>query len=363
VIYLIILSFFAGAALLYGAEPGPFDDIDADTADALASDPALLNEALGGNNDWDPFADPGVLMESGTGEIQQGQAEAGVEARRPDAPEVPVSESEMMFQDADVQMEKKEMTREQIRKDIEALYAEGKKYYEQQEYEGAAEIWERILANYPSARDIYEIRYSLANAYEFSRRYDKAIVQYQRVLAERPKAEFAKEASYRLGGCYERIEKWPFAMEIYKDLVRKGPGEKDSIRAYFNIALLYMKQRSFKRAETIYKNIIRYFPNTSDEIQARFNLASLYAQTHRYRNAVREYQLIQHKFRDSDWAPIAAMHIGDTYKLSGDVKMAREAYTRVLYDYYNRETYVKQAEKQIRSLQYHRQLEQKVYGN
>ncbi|MFP4465698.1 MAG: tetratricopeptide repeat protein [Candidatus Goldiibacteriota bacterium] len=359
VIIMGLFLFISGAGPLIAAEPDPFADPELE--DALSSDPEVLNEALGANEEWDPLAEPDALMEEGTGDVTQEAEAEGIQARKPDAPEAPVSEDEMMFRDADTQAEKKEMTREQIQKDVEALFEEGKKYYEQQEYEGAAEIWERILVNYPTAQGLYEIRYALANAYEFSRQYDKAITQYQRVLAERPKADFAKEAAYRLGGCYERVGEWRFATEVYKDLVRKGPREKDSIRGYFNIAMLYLKQRNFKRAETIYKNIIKYFPGTSDEIQARLNLASLYAQSHRYRNAVREYKLIQHKFPDTDWAPIAAMHIGDTYKLSGNLKKAREAYTRVLYDYYNRDAYVAQAEEQIRSLKHHRELEYKVY--
>ncbi|MBN2755215.1 MAG: tetratricopeptide repeat protein, partial [Candidatus Goldbacteria bacterium] len=326
-------------------------------------DDATLDEML---NEKGPDATTpdiqGAMTESAEG-VSQEQADEGITAES--AEEVTgtaISQSEQMFKSEEAVMQDKKMTKEQIQKDVELLYAEGKKYYDVEDYEGAAEIWGRIITNFPTASGLFTIRYSIANAYEFSRQYDKAIQQYQKVLAEKPKEEIAVEAAYRLGGCYGKLEKWQYAMEVYKDIIRKqGMSNARSSRAYFNMALVYMKQGKFKRAETIYRNIIRYYPNTASEIQGRFNLASLLTQTKRYKNAVNEYKLINYKFKNTDWAPMAAMHIGDTYKLSGDYKNARDAYSRVLYEYYNNERYVNQAETALENLKHARQFAEK-YG-
>jgi len=271
-----------------------------------------------------------------------------------------VIEKESMFKEP-ISIEEKEKTKEQIEKDVQDLFKEGKKYYDIEDYEGAADIWARIIQNYPTSKQLYDIRYALANAYEYSRNYDKAIVEYQKVLAEKPNFSLSQEATYRLAGCYEKLEKWPYAIEIYKEIIRKNKGKDDAIRAYFRLAMIYMKKEDFKKTETIYKNVMRYYPGTLWEIQARFQLASTYAQTHRYKSAIKEYKLIKYKFKDTEWAPIAAMHIGDTYKLSGDYKNAKEAYSRVIYEYFSNEKYVQQAEERIKALQNIKEIEKRVY--
>ncbi len=271
-----------------------------------------------------------------------------------------VVEKEAMFKEP-ISIQEKEKTKEQMEKEVQDLFKEGKKYYDIEDYEGAAEIWARIIQNYPTSKQLYDIRYSLANAYEFNRDYDKAIVEYQKVLAERPNFALSTEATYRLAGCYEKLEKWPYAIEIYKEIIRKSKGKEEAIRAYFRLAVIYMKQENFKKTETIYKNIMRYYPGTLWEIQARFQLASTYAQTHRYKSAIKEYKLIKYKFKDTEWAPMAAMHIGDTYKLAGDYKNAKEAYNRVIYEYFTKENYVHQAEEKIKSLKNVKEIENRVY--
>ncbi|MCE5300305.1 MAG: tetratricopeptide repeat protein [Spirochaetia bacterium] len=293
---------------------------------------------------------------------QSAQAkQAGIEVKKVEPTPTPVSPNEQMFKAPEIKIAEQAKTREQIEADVELLYKEGRKYYDIEDYDGASEIWERIITNYPTAKNLYDIRYSLAQAYEYSRQYDMAILQYQKVLAEKPKAEISGEASYRLAGCYSKIDKNEYAIEIYRDLIQRSPNKKETIRAYFNLAAVYMKQEKFKRVEVIYKNIIKYYPNTQWEIQGRFQLASLYAQTNRYKSAVKEYKLIKFKFKDSEWAPRAAMHIGDTYKLAGDYKNAKEAYSRVIYEYYKYDIYVQQADERIKQLKNRKEIENKFY--
>jgi TolA-binding protein len=301
---------------------------------------------------------PAMANQEGVEQTMSGTGIEGASA----GPETPsaISKNEEMFKE--VSVEQKQLSRDQIQKDVDALYKEGKKYYDSEDYEGAAQIWERVIQNYPTAKDLYSIRYALAGAYEYNKEYEKAIDQYQKVLGEKPNFELSNEAAYRVAGCYTKLEKWPYALEIYRDIVRKSPDKKTSIRAYFNMAVIYLKSEKFKKVGNIYNNIIKYYPNSEWEIQARFQLASTYAQTNRYKSAINEYKIIKSKFKDTEWAPRAAMHIGDTYKLSGDLKAAKEAYSKVVYEFYNREDYVQMAEERIKQLKQYKIYEQKYDG-
>lgn len=325
------------------------DDGSVNVSDIFAGD----EQTAGG----DEYKD--AMTDSSKTDIEQ--QDGGATAKQTEATPTPIPQSEAMFQSNDFNLEQQAKTKQEIDRDVQDLYKEGKKYYDIEDYEGAAEIWGRILINYPTAKNLFNIRYSLANAYEYSRQYDKAIEQYQKVLAENPKAEVAVESGYRLAGCYSKLEKYPFAVEIYKDMITRNPSKAEVIRAYFSLAQIYMKQEKFKRVEIIYKNIIKFFPNSASEIQGRFQLAQLYAQTNRYKSSVKEYKLIKFKFKNTEWAPLAAIHIGDTYKMSGDYKNAKEAYNRVIYEYFKYETYTLQAEERLKSLKHHKEISAKFY--
>ncbi|MEI7640674.1 MAG: tetratricopeptide repeat protein [bacterium] len=266
-----------------------------------------------------------------------------------DATPTPSKDQDMFKSGAEV-IEQKIKTQAQLEKEVTDLFAEGKKYYVVDDYEGAIEIWDRIIQNYPTSTQAYNIKYSLATASELAKKYDKAIYNFQRVIAEKPKSDISIEARYRLAECYRRIEKWNEAVDVYRDIVNKNVDDVDSIRAYFNLAGLYATKMDFEKAQNIFKNIIKYYPNTDSERQGRFQLAALFAQTHNYRSAIKEYKIIENKYADTEWAPMAAMHIGDTYKLSGDLKNARIAYEKVTFNYYKYSNYVLQAEERINGL-------------
>ncbi len=357
----ISFLFLLISGAVFSVEPDPFALNNNRVSAASFLDDDLPSEEAPGESvpaSQDDMRLPaGAMQPDG---VQQSGAE-GAKAATLEQPKAPVSESENMFRNEEVILAEKNKTREEIERDVEALYREGKKYYDIEDYAGAIDIWERTIQNYPTSKKLYDIRYSLANAYEFSRRYDNAIDQYQKVLGEKPKAEIALEAHYRLAGCYAKLEKWPYAMEIYRDIIQRGRDRKESLRAYFNMAQIYIRQDKLKRGINIYRNIIKYFPNTQSEIEARFQLASTYAQTSRFKSSVKEYRLIMAKYKDTDYAPRAAMHIGDTFKLAGDYKSAKDAYSAVIYRFYKDERYVLQAEERIRSLKYHKEIENKFY--
>jgi tetratricopeptide (TPR) repeat protein len=329
------------------------NDILAPEDNAPAAQPGAQGQ--GGDNYLNAMSDS-----SKTG-IEQEQK--GVTAKQVVASPTPIAKNEAMFQSNEINIEQKSKTRQEIDKDVQDLYKEGKKYYDIEDYDGAAAIWYRIILNYPTAKNLYNIRYSLANAYEYSRAYQQAIEQYQKVLAENPKSDAGIESGYRLAGCYSKLGKYPYAIEIYKDMIGRDPSKAEVIRAYFSLGAIYMKQEKFKRVEIIYRNIIKYFPNTASEIQGRFQLAQLYSQTNRYKSSVKEYKLIKYKYKNTEWAPLAAIHIGDTYKLAGDYKNAKEAYNQVIYEFYKYEAYTRQAEERINSLKYAREIAEKTNSN
>jgi TolA-binding protein len=323
-------------------------------------EPALQDQDQGPSNNTQtmPAMTDSTKNQEG---IEQSQSGTGVQAKQLVATPTPVSRDEDMFKQ-EVSVQQQEMTREQVEKDVDALMKEGMKYYSNEDYEGAAQIWERILQNYPTSKSLYYVRYMLASAYEYDNQYSKAIDEYQKVLGEKPKYEIANEAAYRLAGCYSKLEKWQFALEIYRDIVRRAPDKKESVRAYFNMAVIYLKMEKYKKVSNIYDNIIKYYPGSEWEIQARFQLASTYAQTNRYKSAINEYKVIKQKFRETEWAPRAALHIGDTYKLEGDYKNAKDAYNRVIYEFYKNEKYTRQAEQCIENLKKAHEIAEK-YDN
>src|ERR1035437_3247563 len=119
--------------------------------DEPVSSTAQASQGQGGDNYLNAMSDS-----SKTG-IEQKQSASGITAKEVQGTPTPIAKSEAMFQSNEINIADQAKTKQQIDKDVQDLFKEGKKYYDIEDYEGAAEIWFRIITNYPTAKNSFSI--------------------------------------------------------------------------------------------------------------------------------------------------------------------------------------------------------------
>ncbi|MBW8041405.1 MAG: tetratricopeptide repeat protein [Planctomycetes bacterium] len=104
----------------------------------------------------------------------------------------------------------------------EAVFVIGEQYYykafedpkkcrrlkSQENLKKAADIWERIVAQWPDSKSIglKHAQYFTAVCYRRFGEYEKAITNYQKVVDNWPEYDFAWSAQYLIGNCYEKLK-------------------------------------------------------------------------------------------------------------------------------------------------------------
>jgi outer membrane protein assembly factor BamD len=161
-----------------------------------------------------------------------------------------------------------------------------KKYYNQEEYERAAPLFEEVIAYNKGSSDISDYYYFYSYCYYGMEEYLSASFYFKQFYTNYPQSKYAENAMFMSAYCYYKITpqsqldqtytqqavdmlqnyaltyqespKFTKALELMKDL--RGRLEKKELDA----ALLYYKTENYKAATTTLKNVIIDFPETKN---------------------------------------------------------------------------------------------------
>jgi outer membrane protein assembly factor BamD len=161
----------------------------------------------------------------------------------------------------------------------------------------AAEIFRKIVENFPYGELADKSQLRLGKAYEKMKKYPEAIAEYKKFLKEYSKSELADEAKYRMGYCAYKQSKGSAydqdatekALEIFNEFLRDFPQSKRAeevkmlvhklngrkAKGLFEIAAYYDKVKEKKSAKVYYEQVIQKYPESEEAKVAKHRLESL----------------------------------------------------------------------------------------
>jgi tetratricopeptide (TPR) repeat protein len=164
----------------------------------------------------------------------------------------------------------------------EAWAAEGKKYYDAEDYARAVEAYKRALAlrpNPPLAGTLYN---NLGNAYLHLRRFDDAIVAFREAVRLRPTNH---DTRFRLGRAYYHAAQFQEALPTLQEAVRLNPKSGDY---HYWIGATYLHGlKDPEKALAAYRECLRLTP---DDVRAIHETGSAHLKLRRYPDAVTAFQ-------------------------------------------------------------------------
>lgn len=169
--------------------------------------------------------------------------------------------------------------------DQKIVYA--KKYYNQEEYERAAPLFEEVIAYNKGSSDVSDYYYHYAYCYYGMEEYLSASFYFKQFYTNYPQSKYAENAMFMSAYCYYKItpisqldqtytqqcidmlqnfsltyqesDKFIKALDLMKDL--RARLEKKE----FDAALLYFKTENYKAATSTLKNVLIDFPDTKNK--------------------------------------------------------------------------------------------------
>lgn len=106
---------------------------------------------------------------------------------------------------------------------VRKLYRQARAKYLKRDFEGAAEIFQRLAAGAPQDKLAPNSRYWLAECYYSRTRFSEAVTEFKKVIRDYPDSHKASDAMLKLAYCYHMLKDGKTAMAHLKDLLARYP--------------------------------------------------------------------------------------------------------------------------------------------
>lgn len=109
-----------------------------------------------------------------------------------------------------------------------ALYAQGKKAFDKEDFGGARGAFESLLKKYPQSDQADNAQFWIGETYYRENWYEKAILEYQKVIENFPKGNKVPAALLKQGMAFIELGDKENAQLIFKDLIDRFPRSTES---------------------------------------------------------------------------------------------------------------------------------------
>ncbi len=108
------------------------------------------------------------------------------------------------------------------------LYANSKRFLDQEEYDQARKGFEQFLKLYPESDNADNARFWIADSYYREKWYEKAILEYQKVVEKYAKGNKVAAALLKQGYAFANLGEKANARLILKELIKKYAGTNEA---------------------------------------------------------------------------------------------------------------------------------------
>ncbi|MEK7706294.1 MAG: tetratricopeptide repeat protein, partial [Myxococcota bacterium] len=205
------------------------------------------------------------------------------------------------------------------------------------EYEGAAELYLKLLDENPSTQFADSALNNAAVAYEKVKRYDSASRLYERMVRDYPKSPLADTALFRVGLNAERFFDFDKAIAVYLQLVEKYPKSERRADAIYNAATSLENTQRYEQAATQYLRYCQLFPKRDDAPKVCFRAGVAYEKMGTPAKVVVTYEAFVRRYRGTsshtDRVVEAYLKVAAAQEKLSKPALAKKAYEEALKAY------------------------------
>ncbi|MBI5463934.1 MAG: tetratricopeptide repeat protein, partial [Ignavibacteriales bacterium] len=206
----------------------------------------------------------------------------------------------------------------------EALYRTGK-------VEQAEKDYQSVLASGNTNRE--QALYGLAWSRYKQNNFNGAIEGFEKLVAEFPKSSLVFDARLRLADAYFTLKDFRKAAASYRTVARLNPGNPAIDYAYYQLGQSLYRAGEISEALKAFDELTQTFPNSTYADDAQYAQGWVNFQRKSYNEAIKEFQITIRKYPSSELAPRALYSLGDAYYNLKQYVAAEKSYREVLRQY------------------------------
>ncbi|MBN1384184.1 MAG: tetratricopeptide repeat protein [Elusimicrobia bacterium] len=159
--------------------------------------------------------------------------------------------------------------------------------------------------------------------------YGKAAEIFRKIISDYPQIESSKQALYYLAECLYALKKNKEAVNTFESFIKSFPDDELSTTAEFHMANALFSMGEVEESQKYYSNIINNKPDADFAPNAMLNKALGYKKLKKWEEAVSEYKLFLTKYPEHEKKGYAVFQIAEINRNTGNYKEAAGYYKQV----------------------------------
>ena len=216
-----------------------------------------------------------------------------------------------------------------------ALIQMGDVYQENNQWDDAAGMYERVKKMYPNNNMMDYVLYRQAIAFLKSGKIDSALVNFKNLQDDFTDSKYLEDMNYYMGVISFKKGDWQQSAETMEEYLKglTRPSEFTP-EANYILAISHLNLRDPEEALKVFQKILRLYPNDVDIAQnADIGIAKCQSELGQEREAVKRFKLIAYKYRKTGTEFEALLWLAQYYLKNADAGSAAEYYKSIVDDF------------------------------
>ena len=210
-----------------------------------------------------------------------------------------------------------------------ALYRAAMSSYHQRFYTQAIDLWKRLVADYPNAKDASLARSQIADTLFRAQKYGEAMAAYREILANDPKGAGAPVAHLRIAQAAFNAKDDAAAIKQVQELVAAFPAAPEANDGLDILEGVFDRSRGLDFKASL-RQIVTGQPGTPIGGEAQFRLARRAFEAKDWVTAATDFQKFSVDFTNHPELPKAQFYLGESFFNQNRWQDSIPAYERLL---------------------------------
>jgi TolA-binding protein len=199
-------------------------------------------------------------------------------------------------------------------------------YYRTDMMRNSADMYEKVVANFPTSKRMEEALYGLGWSYFRLEQFANSSKTFDRLVSDYPSSAYATEVLARQGDGYYRIKNYAKASEYYDKAAKQGPETEEGQYAAYQLAHTLYRQAKYEQAITASLRFVKNYPKSNMSQNALYLISWIRFQQEKYPEAIENFNFLIQTYSQSILVPRAYFAIADAYYNMGNYEEAMNGY-------------------------------------
>jgi len=205
--------------------------------------------------------------------------------------------------------------------------------FKYRQYNLAEGLYEEIMKNFPTVKDIAEVYYKRARSLYYKKEYKEAVDQCEEIIAKFPSDEITIKANYLGGNSLRVLGERYLAIDKYEKIIGQYPESYYARQSYLRLAESYFQLKETEKGISLWRELISKYPNSYESMTSLWNLARYYTNNNSYPEALGYYRELSERFSQSGLGDDALYWKGKILGKMGSDEEAKIAYEKLVRKY------------------------------